>query len=758
MLPVICQNILDQSHRWYTPHYPVLPWSFFFERVKEIAGKQIKNIDSVIEEDTVQTAAAYLHDMGEIYVAKEHDEDCESLVIMNIQWLCSNIIAKVLAGDEFPAEFQKLPDKPVYTAEELREFLETEEGLGFELTVMLLEHLKILFITDDGSYLIPSKLPPSLPSIQIEKSDNSQLYGIRVECADESDMFSRDFFPNILLHMLECHPESQGKTNYSNSALKFVYPVEGMLQLTNMGRSINVAVVCKNEADKTRVHSQLQTLQRSIQVYLRQRSPGTVVTWKFFSPRSLKTECNLEKVLYYELDDLHQAEKGNGTVYHSQQAHTDDMTNVICQGVDRMFITEFGGLCGWEWIPIELQKRICAVLDKPHPLRNDYRMVAEVLEVPDEKLEQLIGFCLSSRVHSITAEILQEVCAIRRRNADKLTIQEVLTILKHPGIIGNDQVQDDLSKKYGVPDLTLLWRAVLKRTYQSLKRTVKPSQLLLYLVSEGSLLSEDDQDEIETKEKLEGRRKAVDLLLFKLMQLTKPDWYEGFLAGLQQEAPTLVPIVTEARDELLQEKWFASIPVMSSRQRQKVTNLVPMRSLDQASKSQQCDIVPRNREILQFNPEELVPVSMPVMEKLKILASFKAILILPNVREKLISITTEEILDYFPSMSKHMKDEIRQQFIIHGQHVGAEYFLERIQIMGSSWPQHLMQALQGQRHYDYMQFLFEEYQTYLQQHEDQTGAEKTGNINVAEMLTFIFIPKGTQLHLVVLMGIVVFVM
>ena len=72
-------------------------------------------------------------------------------------------------------------------------------------------------------------------------------------------------------------------------------------------------------------------LKKKVQGHLRLRSPGTAVSWKFLSPRSLKAEDDLEKVLYYNADDLLNAEKGNGIVYHKQQAHTDIMTNVICQ-------------------------------------------------------------------------------------------------------------------------------------------------------------------------------------------------------------------------------------------------------------------------------------------------------------------------------------------------------------------------------------------------------------------------------------------
>ena len=72
MLPKICQDILDVSHHWDNPNYPVLPWSFFFERVKEMAGKHIKDIERMIEEEVVRTAAEYLHDMGEVFVKLCH--------------------------------------------------------------------------------------------------------------------------------------------------------------------------------------------------------------------------------------------------------------------------------------------------------------------------------------------------------------------------------------------------------------------------------------------------------------------------------------------------------------------------------------------------------------------------------------------------------------------------------------------------------------------------------------------------------------
>ena len=107
---------------------------------------------------------------------------------------------------------------------------------------------------------------------------------------------------------------------------------------------------------------------------------------------------------------------------------------------------------------------------------------------------------------------------------------------------------------------------MIKRIHKDLKREVKASRLVVYLLGEkeeGSFLSGDDEDEIEAKEKLESRRKAVDLLLLKLMQLKQPGWHEGLLTGLTQETPKLVQVVIKARNDLLKEKWFSHMSVSS---------------------------------------------------------------------------------------------------------------------------------------------------------------------------------------------------
>ena len=72
-----------------------------------------------------------------------------------------------------------------------------------------------------------------------------------------------------------------------------------------------------------------------------------------------------------------------------------------------MYVREYGAQCGWEWITMKVLQRVCDVLDKQHPLGSDYRMLAEVLDVPETKLQQFLRFCSTSPDQTITRVILQ---------------------------------------------------------------------------------------------------------------------------------------------------------------------------------------------------------------------------------------------------------------------------------------------------------------------------------------------------------------
>ena len=114
-------------------------------------------------------------------------------------------------------------------------------------------------------------------------------------------------------------------------------------------------------------------------------------------------------------------------------------------------------------------------------------------------------------------------------------------------------------------------------------------------------------------------------------------------------------------------------------------------------------------------------------DKFKVINNFKAILKLASVKEKLIDVISVDMIDFFTDMSRPFREEIVQYFANHGQRSGAEYFLDRIEGMGTSWPRHLMQALEAHKHFDYMQYLYEEYQEHLRKSKRQTVPERDQN-------------------------------
>ena len=110
-------------------------------------------------------------------------------------------------------------------------------------------------------------------------------------------------------------------------------------------------------------------------------------------------------------------------------------------------------------------------------------------------------------------------------------------------------------------------------------------------------------------------------------------------------------------------------------------------------------------------------------EKFEIIGDFKAVLKHASVKEKLIDIISADMVDFFTDISRADREEILQYFTNHGRKAGAEYFLDRIEGMGTSWPRHLMLALESQKHFDHMQYVYEEYQKHMRQSEQQMVAD-----------------------------------
>ena len=105
----------------------------------------------------------------------------------------------------------------------------------------------------------------------------------------------------------------------------------------------------------------------------------------------------------------------------------------------------------------------------------------------------------------------------------------------------------------GIPDMVLMWRAIIRRTYDVIQRYIKPTTVAR------TVLSEEDAKQIEQTEQNEGRLQAVDQLLNKLIKLNDMNWTNLLPIVLKKHHPDVFEAVAKAKGDLLKEKWAAGI-------------------------------------------------------------------------------------------------------------------------------------------------------------------------------------------------------
>ena len=99
----------------------------------------------------------------------------------------------------------------------------------------------------------------------------------------------------------------------------------------------------------------------------------------------------------------------------------------------------------------------------------------------------------------------------------------------------------------------LLWRAVVRRTYDVIQRHINPTTVAR------SVLSKYDTNQIEQTEQTEGRLQAVDQLVNKLIKLKDVNWTVSLPFVLKKYHPDVFEAVAKAKGDLLKENWAARI-------------------------------------------------------------------------------------------------------------------------------------------------------------------------------------------------------
>ena len=152
----------------------------------------------------------------------------------------------------------------------------------------------------------------------------------------------------------------------------------------------------------------------------------------YLSPRSLKECDQLRSVTYYNLDMVEKGEILNGLVFET----TEKTTDVLVAGIDTHFIKKQGMDCDYKWVPLKTKSSLESQMEpgKSNTLKADYHSLASLLKVPEEEY---------SSEKSPTDYIIKHWC---HDNNKRITFGMLYTLLKHPGIIGNQQAACVLEK------------------------------------------------------------------------------------------------------------------------------------------------------------------------------------------------------------------------------------------------------------------------------------------------------------------------
>ena len=154
----------------------------------------------------------------------------------------------------------------------------------------------------------------------------------------------------------------------------------------------------------------------------------------YLSNLDLRTsEAALENVNSYYQEDIEAAESKDGFICH-KDGSKEEITEIMIAGHDDTFIRKQGISCDFKWMLKDQKVEFLSEMDSINnkPLRQDYRSLAQVLGIPNSQVQQM-EIQNRDQQRSVTEEILKYWC---NKTGRRMTFQLMLTILRHPGLVG----------------------------------------------------------------------------------------------------------------------------------------------------------------------------------------------------------------------------------------------------------------------------------------------------------------------------------
>ena len=282
---------------------------------------------------------------------------------------------------------------------------------------------------------MPVKLEKGKDKLWTQNDTMTEYYGRRIECKDDTDIFTADVFPCFQVAMMKKYSKNPNeKPVISLNELKFSQSVEGYVELIPDMQAIQYYVRGRGKGQRGDCQKMLEKIEIVIDQQLTERSPGTHTVKKYLSSSEVKKLEDLHTVRGYTKEQLKDAIKTNGIVCEVKTGNTDEVESIICKGYDMMFLEECGLDCKLEWgMTRQAKEALTEALDTQRYTRDDYRGLAEACGITESALDQMEQQQKSS---SISVDILDKWCTEKSP-----TVGELISILCTPGLVDNDRAK-----------------------------------------------------------------------------------------------------------------------------------------------------------------------------------------------------------------------------------------------------------------------------------------------------------------------------
>ncbi|XP_070546736.1 death-associated protein kinase 1-like [Ptychodera flava] len=401
-VPKLCAEMLKHVEAWTNDtSFPVLSWNDYRHKMSKL--------HPVVGEEMIRMATSYLQDMGEILYMKY--SDCDDDIVMQPQWLCSDVFGPLLATHSFAKFAKTLERKKFYLYGEIKQIF--EEDWDVDRVFRLLEKFEILYEEYSDSshrskstekrYVITGMLDDCMPPSKWQKEPSKEIYyGRRIECHDDTDSFSPGLFPRLQTRLYHTF-EKIGRTpsDIWKNGIKVCDEVEGLVYMPKGWKAIHICVRAERREDIKACHNLLDKLMNTIEDVLDISCPGTNVDRYILSSRSLRNHVDPECVRYYTIETIVAAEKHTRRVYDEQFGDEEKLEDLLCVGFDTTLLRKFGYKADIKWMTQDAKQKFAAIMDHKQELRNDYRYLADIVDMKYDETK-----CLEDKECSGTQHVL----------------------------------------------------------------------------------------------------------------------------------------------------------------------------------------------------------------------------------------------------------------------------------------------------------------------------------------------------------------